>query len=279
MNKIIAALDGLKLSESTVDYSVYLAKTYGAHIVATFLEDIAYHSKPVGTQGADGYTDWTKMDDLIEKENQLKAASITKLQARFNEAGIHYNIHKEKTLAIDALVLESCYADLVIIDGDERFANADQSKPPNFIKSLLSDTLSPVLVVPPARTPIEKIVFAYDGSPSSVYAIKQFSYLFPASEEQEIEVLMISNDKNSNHFPNHHLLKELLRRKYTKIKETIIKDEETGEALLRHLQESDRQSLVVLGAYQRSSFSRWLFQSKADLLIAARKFPVFIAHT
>jgi hypothetical protein len=46
MNKVIAALDGLKLSQSTVDYSSYLAKEFDAHIVATFLEDITYRARP-----------------------------------------------------------------------------------------------------------------------------------------------------------------------------------------------------------------------------------------
>ena len=43
MNKVIAALDALKISESTVDCAAYLAKNFNAHIVATFLEDITYH--------------------------------------------------------------------------------------------------------------------------------------------------------------------------------------------------------------------------------------------
>ncbi len=278
MKKIIAALDGLKLSHSTIDYSAYFAKEYGWHIVAAFLEDIAYHSPVAENHEEYKYADLSKMDELIEKEDRQKDAAIGQVRSRFDVEGVQYDIHQNKTLALDALILESCYADLVIIDGDERFASSDRSKPAHFIKSFLSDTLSPVLVVPPTFKRIEKIVFAYDGSPSSVYAIKQFSYLFPASDDQQVEVLMITDDKHSDHFPNHQLLQELLERRYRSVTETIIRNEETPEALLTHLQQGDKQPMVVLGAYQRSSISRWLHQSKADLLIAETQLPVFIAH-
>ena len=44
MKKIIAALDGLKYSESVVKYAVYLAKQNSSHLVGVFLEDFTYHS-------------------------------------------------------------------------------------------------------------------------------------------------------------------------------------------------------------------------------------------
>ena len=44
MKKIIAAFDGLKFSESTLNYAIHIAKLTDAHIVGVFLDDITYTS-------------------------------------------------------------------------------------------------------------------------------------------------------------------------------------------------------------------------------------------
>jgi nucleotide-binding universal stress UspA family protein len=176
------------------------------------------------------------------------------------------------------LIKESHYADLILIDENESFSNSDSSKPSQFIRSVLSDVDCPVMVVPTEFKQVEKFVFAYDGSPSSVYAIRQFGYLFPHTQNQQLEILMISNDKHTNNLPDQHLLKELLKRKYTSVIHTIIKSNNTQEALIHHLESEEKNCMLILGAYQRSSFSRWLNQSIADILISELEIPLFIAH-
>jgi hypothetical protein len=36
--------------------------------------------------------------------------------------------------------------------------------------------------------------------------------------------------------------------------------------------------MLILGAYQRSAFSRWLYKSLADTLISELEAPIFVAH-
>lgn len=278
MNKVIAALDGLKLSQSTVDYAVYLGKEFDAHIVAAFLEDITYHARPDTNEEEFVFTDWSQMDVVIQKEGQVRAASKTRLQTKFDSKGLHYNIHSDKILALKSLIDESYYADMILIDGNEKFSSLDYAKPSRFLKNLLAASHCPVMVVQADFKPVERFVFAYDGSPSSVYAIKQFTYLFPLKQNQQVEILMITDERHSNHFPKEHLLKELLKRKYTTVLQSIIKSSNTDDAFVNHLQTENKNCMLILGAYQRSSFSRWLYQSIADLLIAELDIPLFIAH-
>lgn len=278
MNKVIAAVDGLKLSESTLGYAVYLAKKFDAHIVAAFLEDITYHATPGTNEEEFVLTDWSQMDVVIEKEHQVRAASQKKLETKFEAEGVHYTIHRDKALALEHLIEESRYADLLLIDGNERFSNVDYSKPSRFLKNVLSEAQCPVMVVQSAFKPIDRFVFAYDGSPSSVYAIKQFSYLFPVKQQQEVEIVMITDEKHTNHFPHQHLLKELLKRKYTTVLQSIIKSSNTDNAIITHMQTENKNCMLVLGAYQRSAFSRWLYQSIADALISELDIPLFVAH-
>lgn len=44
MKKIIAAFDGLDFSESTLNYTLFMARQTHAHIVGVFLDDLVYHS-------------------------------------------------------------------------------------------------------------------------------------------------------------------------------------------------------------------------------------------
>ena len=134
------------------------------------------------------------------------------------------------------------------------------------------------MVVPWKFKPIEKFVFAYDGSPASIYAIKQFSYLFPVIQNTDVEILMVTDDKHSNHFPHQHLLKELLKQKYQTVLQAVIKSIDVENSIIDHVSKESKNCMLILGAYQRSAFSRWLYQSVADALISELDAPIFVAH-
>jgi nucleotide-binding universal stress UspA family protein len=277
MNTVIAALDGLKLSESTLDYAIYVAKKFKAHIVAAFLEDETYHLRHHYSEEL-MFSNMPNVDTATKTEDQVRIAANKKLQRKFEAESILYNIHSEKKMALRSLLDESYYADMILIDGDESFSNLDASKPSHFIRNLLSGTQCPVMVVPSIFKPVERIVFAYDGSLSSVYAIKQFSYLFPLEANQEVEILMVTDYNHTNQLGHLNLLKELLKRKYTTVIETVLKSNNTDDTFIHHLETEKKNCMIVLGAYQRSSFSRWLYQSIADTLIAELDIPLFVAH-
>ena len=276
MNKVIAALDGLNISESTVDFAAYLAKHFNAHIVATFLEDITYHQPRQEHKHL--FTEWSEVEKIGEEEEAVRKTALHKIQSRFNNEGIKYNIHEDKIIAIQSLLNESYYADMVVIGAHEKFSNWDKSEPSHFIKELLAGTDCPVILVPNVFTPIQKIIFCYDGSPASIYAIKQFGYLFTVLPDQQIEILMVTENKHSNHFPNQQYLKELLKQKYSVVLQSVIKDSDTQKGIVEYLQTQGSNCMIVLGAYQRSTFSRWLNQSIADKLISTLNVPIFIAH-
>jgi hypothetical protein len=52
-------------------------------------------------------------------------------------------------------------------------------QPNAYMKEILHSTECPILLLPERSDLPGSIVLAYDGTPSAVYAIKQFAYLFP----------------------------------------------------------------------------------------------------
>jgi hypothetical protein len=281
MNKVIAVFDGLKFSQTTADYAIYLSKQFNMHIVAVFLQDIAYRSEPLGMDVWLPYyteSDMKQLKVIEKKDEQIKAESIVRLKKLLEANGVHFSIHQNKYLAFTSLLNESHFADLIIIEETATFSNYDKKTPSRFIKDLLHDADCPVMLLPKKFRPVEKVIFAYDGSPSAVYAIRQFSYIFPALANQEAEIVHITYKKDSSHLPETHLIHELLKRKYPKIRQKIIKQDEEGQALLNNLKKEAGGYMVVMGAYKRSAFSMLLHRSEADILIKELKVPLFIAH-
>lgn len=281
MKKIIAALDGLNLSESVTDYAIYLAKEFNAYIVACLLEEVSYHSELVKNEIWWPYysvTDEKQYQTIAKKDEAVKNESLKKLRQKFDDAGIQYTVHKDKYIALQSLVNEGHFADLILVDENYSFSNYDHNKPSHFLRDLLTDAVCPVIIAPKKFVPIDRFVFAYDGSPSSAYAIKQFSYIFSHIKRQEIEIVLVSNDKSTSHLPNHKLLKELLKQRYPSVMQSVLRKDNAADALAEHMKTENKNCMLVMGAYKRNPVSMWVHHSTADKLISDLNVPLFITH-
>jgi hypothetical protein len=149
MIKIIAAFDGLKFSESTRDYAVWSARQRNAHLVGVFLDDFTYHSYKIYDllQEEGGFSE-AKQKRLEEKDTKLREAAINSFETACQKAGIQYTQHHDRSVAIQELLHESIYADLLIVDSGETLTHYPEKAPTRFVRDLLSNVQCPVLAVP-----------------------------------------------------------------------------------------------------------------------------------
>jgi hypothetical protein len=281
MKKLVLVVDGLKMSKPAMEYAAYFSKSQDMHVVAAFMKEMAYKSEPVGQDLWWPYYPERKMHtveelDRIDQEKQKEAAS--NLKQYFEKEGIPFTIHKDKAVAIQALLTESYFSDLIVMSYDTSFSNYDQQVPSHFMREALSEAGCPVIITPSRFSMVERFVFAYDGSPAAAYAIKQFTYLFSPAPYQDLEIVFASPGRGSSHLPGQQLLKELLKGKYKSVEQVVLRSADGGQDLAEHLETESRHCLLVMGAYSRSSLSRWLKHSMADDLIRNLEIPVFIAH-
>jgi len=278
MNKIIAVIDGLKYSESTTDYAIYMAKQTYSHLVGVFLDDYTYHSyKVYDLVNERGVISEQKVTILDKSDEQVRAAAADRFSKACQLAGLNYNVHHDRNIAIHELLHESIFADLLVIDNRETFTHNDERIPTRFVRDLLSEVQCPVLVAPNKFTPFDKAVLLYDGEPSSVYAIRTFSYVFSGMDNLEVEVISVNNIKESLHVPDNRLMKEFMKRHFPDARFTVLKGDSVTE-ILDQLKGNEENLLVVLGAYNRGMVSRWFRPSLADILMEAINKPLFIAH-
>lgn len=219
-----------------------------------------------------------RLKELEQQDKQNRKASADDFRDKGNENGIPFSVHHDHQIAIHQLKHESIYADLLLIDSKETFTHYEENKPTRFIRELLVDTQCPVLLVQEKFTPIKKVVLLYDGAPSSVFAIRQFSYLLPGCLTLPTRVLTVTPPDKSLHLPDNRLMKELMKRHWPDAEYEVLHGL-AEEEIMRQLAREDEGTLVVLGAYRRGNLSRWFRESMADLLMRETRLPLFVAHS
>ena len=277
MKKLIAAIDSLKYSESTAEYALHFAKEMNAHLIGVLLEDHTYHSykifEAIGTEGVSV----AKMEKLEHKDQERRRQAAMKFESTCRRAGINHSVHHNTGVALNELLYESLYADVIVVNREETLTHYEEKAPSRFIRDLLGQAECPVLLVPHEYGPITKIKLLYDGEPSSVFAIRMFSYLFPSLKRFDTEVISVKYTGDSTHVPDNRLMKEFTKRHYPEAKHTVLHGEPETE-IVNHLKDDANHSLVVLGAYRRGVVSRWFRPSMADVLIHSINAPLFVAH-
>lgn len=190
---------------------------------------------------------------------------------------MEYTLHHDRSIAIQELLHESIYADLLVIDVRETLTHYKEKTPTEFIRHLLSNSECPVLVVPHVFKSLDKLILLFDGEPSSVHAIKMFSYTLAALKPCPTEVVTVKSSKQSLHVPDNSLMKELMKRHFPRASYRVLKGSIEPE-IISYLKSQEGNPLVLLGAYRRGIVSRWFRASMADVLIKKLNLPLFIAH-
>lgn len=277
MKKISVAFDGLKFCRESMNYGIELASRSKGLLNGIFLDDFLYHSYNVfnqpGTEGIDG----DEIKRLKAEDEGLRTQSISIFDSACRTANINYAIHRDKSFAINELLRESIYSDLLVIGLNETLSHLHELPPTPFIRNLLAGVQCPVLVVPPESKLPEKVFLLYDGKPSSVFAIKMFSYLMPGMKGIPTEIVSVADSSDSAEFPNEALIKEFVECYYPDATYTLLSGVAKTE-IPQYLEKASAADLVVLGAYNRTAVSRWFKPSMADTLMERFDFPLFIAH-
>ena len=119
------------------------------------------------------------------------------------------------------------------------------------------------------------IIVAFDGKKESVFALKQFSNLFPEYDELPIEFVYIK-DEETDDVPDMDLLKEYTNAHYdaSNITKLHFHPGKSFNAWLKN----KKNTLLISGSFSRSGASMLLRRSFVEKIIKNNTGPVFIAH-
>lgn len=277
MKKISAVFDGLKFADSTLAYAIKLAESSKAVLSGVFLESFLYNSYRLDDLiGSHGLSP-VKMKHLLEKDKATRIKSAGIFEQACKKANISYSIHHDSSFSVPAVLRESIYSDLLLVGAGETFSHVTGQTPTHFIRELLAGTQCPVLIIPREYREIEKVVLLYDGRPAAVHAIKMFNYMMPWLRGKTTEVVSVSDAEDAAELPDEALVREFIACHYPAASYTLLNGD-PEEELITYLKNGSKNTLVVLGAYQRGGVSRWFKSSMADRLMKEIDAPLFIAH-
>jgi len=145
----------------------------------------------------------------------------------------------------------------------------------DYLRDALHAAESPVVIVPEHYQFPETNILAYDGSAESVYAIKQFAYIFPELTGNPTLLVYADNEEDAD-FPSKQHIVELATQHFKSL--TFHKLEVASKKYFRTWIEDRNGSILVSGSFSRSVFSQLFKKSFVADIIKNHKIPVFIAH-
>lgn len=274
MKKVIIAFDGEHFSEGAFRFACKMNELSPILLTGVFMPLIDYSALWSYSVTAAGPGMFMPM---LEDDN---AAMITKNINRFKvmcqSNNIEYRVHRDfSEFALPSLKKETRFADLMILGSESFYENIGIGDPNLFLKDAVHDAECPVLVVPEQFQFPEKNILSYDGSASSVYAIKQFAYLFPELTDKKT-VLLYAKEEDDVAFPDEQNIEELCSRHFTDL--TLFKLDVDPKKYFALWANEKQGSILVSGAYGRSSLSMMFKKSFVSDVIREHKLPVFIAN-
>jgi nucleotide-binding universal stress UspA family protein len=276
MKKILAAFDGTRYSEAASKYALEIAKATNSMLVGVFIQDMRYLNFTYAYAWDQPFVDFTSIETSQKEEHEKIDLNIKLFHRACDEKGIHHKVHLDKGVPLQELLSEGVFADLIIIDSQTSFFTLGNKTPSPFLQDFLSDSSCPVLIVPHNYTIFDKAVLCYDASPSSVYAIKMYSYLFPEFSDLPTTVVTV-NEASSTHVKEGFNFKDLVRVHFQNSDYEVLKGHAEQE-LIDYLKRAGENAIVVMGAYGRNAISRLFHQSLANRVIQEINVPVFITH-
>ena len=273
MKKVLLVFDGSHFSEGAFEFARRINEMQPVLVAGIFLPQVDYANL---WSYADGSAS-PLFIPLVEAEySDAVADNIERFQKQCENNSMEYRVHKDFfDFAIPGLKRESRFADLIILGSETFYENFGKRELNEYLKVALHESECPVLVVPEKFDFPESNIIAFDDSASSVYALKQFSYLFPTLCTNKTLLVYVKEEEDEA-FPDEANITELAARHFSDL--TLFKLETNPRKYFANWLNDKKSAILITGAFGRSAISQLFRKSFVSKVISEHKLPVFIAH-
>jgi hypothetical protein len=274
MNKITIAIDGTHYPEDALKFTNKLNELRPILLTGVFLPMVDYSH--LWSYSAGGIAGPLFIPVVAQEDLQTVQNNIARFKVFCEKSGIEYSIHEHQIdLALSELRKESRFSDLLVLDSEQFYENVGTNQPNDYLRDALHLSECPILLVPKKFVFPQTNILAYDGTSSSLYAIKHFAYLFPELCQQET-MLVYQRDDQGSALPEEENIREFASRHFSTLTYTTLHLE--GKKHFGQWIADRKSAILVSGAYGRSVLSQQLNQSFITRVIADHRLPVFVAH-
>lgn len=275
MEKILVVLNSRAPAIHTIDFACRMAKLAGSRLTGVFIENI--YSEYLPGEGLDGPYYFNRVKEATANAVTTDTEQAIRIfKEECERKGLEPETYVDKGEPIQEMIYESRFADLIIVDPGISSHDREEQLPSHFVKEILANAECPVLLSPEKFDEVEEIVFCYDNSASSVFAIKQFTYLLPAFTGRQVMLLEVNRGGKEEFNENHRRMMEWLRAHYHTVYYHALRGDVKDELFTYFFMR--KKKMIVMGAYGRSLLSNFFKKSNADVLMRMVDLPMFITH-
>lgn len=273
MKKIILAVDGTNFSDGAFEFVRNLNEKTPVLVTGVFVPQLDYAN--LWSYSAAVANGAVYVPLVEEEESEEVAKNIARFESLCQKNGISYRVHKDFfDFALPELKRESRFADLLILSGELFYHNVIDGSPYQYMRHVLHHAECPVLIVPEHYQFPNGNILAYDGSEESVFAIKQFAYVFP--ELTLNNTLLVYANEDERDMPSKDLIVELATQHFKNLR--VYQLDINPKKYFATWIGDRKGSLLVSGSFSRSAFSESFKKGFVFDIIKEHKIPVFIAH-
>lgn len=269
MKKILLASDGSNFSEGAFEFASHLNKIEPILLTGVFVPQVDtsnFWSYSVGVPPA--------VLPVWEEDSGEEQKIIERFKDLCEYNNIRCKVHDDYFgFAIPEIKRETKFADLLLIGSQKFYHNLGEGMN-DYIVNILHKTECPVLLVPETFIFPQSNVLAYDGSDSSIHAIKQFAYLFP--ELCDNPTLLVYCEEKDQIIPEKENMRELAAQHFSDLQ--ILKLEIDPKKYFGRWVAEKRNSILISGGFGRSVLSELFRKNFVADIIKEHQMPVFIAH-
>lgn len=277
MERIIILVDSKGVDTTSLDFACYLSQLTGSKLTGMFLH--AGQSKKQSEILLQEPAALAVSELHKKAESEHPSLTIEENKKIFKLFCKNHGLSREPEISDvtlpEQIVTETRFADIFVVSAEVSFELDPQTVPSELASYILKNAECPVIIAPLSFKGIEEIVLTYDGSPSSVYAIKQFTHLLPQFEDKKITFLEV-NSPGVDEIQYKDKITDYLKMHYSSIGYQVLQGNAADELFGYFI--SKKNVLVVIGAFGRSIVSSFFKRSTAELLLKATSLPIFITH-
>lgn len=273
MRKIIFLSDTEQLPQPILDYVFMLNESGPILVTGIFIPRSNYLETLISFTGSAAVV--PILNQLVpEKEAVVSENAAARFREFCIKNSIEFRLHeKQGNLHSDELKKETRFADLLLFSSNSFRENADPDLVYEYTQYIAHHAECPVMILPAAFNRPENMILAYDGSPSSVFAIKQLAYIQPALATLDTLLVCMNTEEE---MPDKDYIQELAALHYKDL--TFFKvDIDAGKHFAPWLEDQEK-TLLVAGSFGRNMISDLFRKSFICDIINAHKMPVFVAH-
>lgn len=272
MKKVIIPFSGGEFSRGAISFANTLHSIKPILLTGVFLPTVDYSRFMFFPTAFSAPAFVPMAEDFEEEEVQ---SNMDQFAQYCQKNMIEYRVHKDLyDSAIPQLSKETRFADVMIIGSETFYKSGVTYGSSEYLKDALHETECPVIIVPEQFNFPSYIILAYDGSASSVFAIKQFAALFPELCNRKTILVYAGDEKDK--IPDEALIEELVTRHFKDL--TITKLVAGNRGAINDWLYPNKDALIVCGSFGRSGVSELFKKSFIMEVIREYQTPVFIAH-